>query len=469
MLLLALLLLATAPVVFAQDDCPSIVQAALQAVDNACSATTRNQVCYGNIALSATPRSDAGSLVFEKAGDRANVADIQTLQLSSMSLTDDSWGVALMELQANLADTLPGQNVTFLLFGDVQIDNAVTDASEVTLTTTGNVNVRLRPTTSGNNVMSSLKSGQSIIATGRLEDNSWVRIQVEDDTRGVGWVSADFVQGELNKLAAVEPDAPTWGPMQAFYFKTGIGDRPCAEAPDSGILIQTPKGAGKVTLNANDVKIQLGSTVYLQAQPSDFMTVTVVEGQATLEAGGVSQVVPAGTYSQVQLNAAGKAAGSPSYPQPYDEAALEVLPLGVDVFDNMEIAPALTSTEIQSALEEVANNGFPRSGTWIDSSVVTVNDNCGESEPLGATPKGPITLTFSEDGQTLVYNNGWSSPYTLTRTGDNVYQGTFGGLSFTFTFISSTTYNILNEGIFGDPNAGGCHHVLVGSGVFSRP
>ena len=30
-----------------------------------------------------------------------------------------------MKLQANLPDSLPGQNVTFLMFGDVQIQNAV--------------------------------------------------------------------------------------------------------------------------------------------------------------------------------------------------------------------------------------------------------------------------------------------------------------------------------------------------------
>ena len=30
--------------------------------------------------------------------------------------------------------------------------------------------------------------------------------------------------------------------MQAFYFRSGIGDAPCAEAPNSGILIQTPEG-----------------------------------------------------------------------------------------------------------------------------------------------------------------------------------------------------------------------------------
>jgi hypothetical protein len=34
----------------------------------------------------------------------------------------DEWGMVLMRVQANLPDTLPGQNVLFLLFGDVELD-----------------------------------------------------------------------------------------------------------------------------------------------------------------------------------------------------------------------------------------------------------------------------------------------------------------------------------------------------------
>jgi pimeloyl-ACP methyl ester carboxylesterase len=52
--------------------------------------------------------------------------------------------------------------------------------------------------------------------------------------------------------------------MQAFTFRAGLGDAPCAQAPESGILIQTPEGAGQVTLNFNGVEIVLGSTVVLQ-------------------------------------------------------------------------------------------------------------------------------------------------------------------------------------------------------------
>ena len=112
--------------VSAQDTaCPVIVSDALAAVDSACEATGRNQACYGNVTLAAEAQAGVDDLVFETPGDIVNVANIRSLALSPMDETVPEWGVSLMQLQANLPDTLPGQNVTVLLFGDVAIENAV--------------------------------------------------------------------------------------------------------------------------------------------------------------------------------------------------------------------------------------------------------------------------------------------------------------------------------------------------------
>jgi hypothetical protein len=45
------------------------------------------------------------------------------------------WGIAVLKAQANLPATLPGQNVTFLLFGDVTLDNPTSDMLAVTIST----------------------------------------------------------------------------------------------------------------------------------------------------------------------------------------------------------------------------------------------------------------------------------------------------------------------------------------------
>lgn len=442
--------------------------------------TSRNQICYGNIVLTAVPRDGAPSLKFEKTGDRASVTDIESLRLSSMSLADDSWGVALMKVQANLPDTLPGQNVTFLLFGDVEIDNSALDAPEVKLTTTHDVNVRARPSSSANNILTSIKSGTIVAANGRLAGNSWVRIKLDGDKHG-GWVSADYLKGDLNALAVVKPTDTTWGPMQSFYFKTGKADRPCAEAPDSGILIQTPKGSGQIILNANDVEIRLGSTVYLQAQPGNVMTVSVVEGHATLTADGQTQLVPAGTQSTVHLDAAGKADGKPSVPKPYDAAALQTLPLNVSVLNRVQIAKALTPAEIKTALspgdtatngsDSAQNNGLPPSGAWSQVNTLTVKVCPNTTNLTDGTSQQEwrSTIVFSPNRDTLTIVGGWEvETRTLSRVSDNVYKAQFSNEygdphSIALTFTSATTYHISAHATF---YAGTCGFDYDGTGTF---
>ncbi len=123
-------LLCFVPAALAQSDCPAIVQTALDAADELCADTGRNQACYGHVALSAVAQPSAADFTFEQVGDVVDVSTIQSLRLNPMDVAADTWGVVLMRLQANLPESLPGQNVTFLMFGDVEITNAVTEDSE---------------------------------------------------------------------------------------------------------------------------------------------------------------------------------------------------------------------------------------------------------------------------------------------------------------------------------------------------
>jgi hypothetical protein len=360
----------------AQTDCPTIVLDALNATDTACEGTSRNQACYGNISLAAEPQEGTADFTFEQPGDIVDVAGIRTLTLQPLDATDELWGVALMRLQANLPETLPGQNVTFLLFGDVEITNAVeSNVEPITLevVSTGNINVRSGHSTNDGRI-SELANGETVVADGRNPDSTWLRIQLSDGTPG--WVSADLVTvaDDVSLLEVVDPLAlpqPPLTPMQAFYFKSGIGDAPCEEAPDSGILIQTPEGAGQISLTVNEVDIQLGSTAYLQAQPSGEMAVNVVEHQATVSADGVTRFVPAGTRVRVPLDANLAASGPPSEPEPYNNSDLGALPV-LHMPRRVPVAPALTQAEIDALALTL-----PVSGDWLyQSGGVTLGGDC---------------------------------------------------------------------------------------------
>jgi uncharacterized protein YgiM (DUF1202 family) len=463
----------------AQSDCEALVKAALETADSACDDTARNQACYGNVILTATPREDAADFHFQKAGDIADIANLQSLTLSSMSLTDETWGVALLKLQANLPDTLPGQNVTFLLFGDVSLTDANADIVEVPATAASGVNVRLRPTTNAS-VIASLRNGQEVTATGQLADGSWIRVRLDDGNSG--WVSAAFLDGEKERLLVVEPDMPAFGPMQAFYFTSGYNDRPCNQAPDSGILIQTPEGAGTIRLRVNEVDIQLGSTVYLQASTGDALYVSVLEGHATLTAQGATQIVPAGTVSIVPLNEAGQASGTPEYPQPYAFRRLQNLPVYSALLEQVTVERATASSDIPDAIaaftasnepaggttSDTASSGASSGGTvqndgssqWVQNEVVTFN-TCPGPLNVGSTNTWYPHIVFSPDRQSFTYDGGPNNTVvTLGLIADNTYSGVFGDERLTFTFTSPTTYRFSWEGIHGDPNNGGCRFVM---------
>ncbi|MCB9457611.1 MAG: hypothetical protein H6671_16620 [Anaerolineaceae bacterium] len=218
--------------------CPAIVSDALAVVDSLCGETGRNQACYGNFTLMVEAQEGVDNLTFDTPGDMVNVADIQSLRLTGMDEALPEWGVALMKLQANLPDTLPGQNVTMLLIGDIDLRNATAEG---------------------------------------------------------------------------------YSPLQAFYFSSGMGDSQCAEAPESGILIQTPKGQGQIAFRVNNVDIALGSTAFLQAAAGDALYVNLLEGQATVTAFDEAQTVLAGEMLSVPLDANLDASGPPTAPSPYAE------------------------------------------------------------------------------------------------------------------------------------------------------
>ena len=110
----------------AQSSCPILVEEAIHTAANECNLLGRNQVCYGNLSIDVTARTEAPDFAFEQAGNITEVSYLHALKLHRFDTVRGIWGMAMMQLQANIPDTLPGQNVTFLLFGDTEIEDLTT-------------------------------------------------------------------------------------------------------------------------------------------------------------------------------------------------------------------------------------------------------------------------------------------------------------------------------------------------------
>jgi hypothetical protein len=100
--------------------CPVLVQDALERVEQVCSGTGRNQICYGHSVLLAELRPDITDALLSFPGDTTEIYNINRVHLFPMNVDLGQWGVALLRVQANLPNNLPGQNVLFMLFGDVE-------------------------------------------------------------------------------------------------------------------------------------------------------------------------------------------------------------------------------------------------------------------------------------------------------------------------------------------------------------
>ncbi len=127
---------AAAPVELAQapSSCDALIARAMDTAGSACGDVNRNQACYGNNLVHSELRSGSNAL-FNTTGDISPIDALQKIITTPLNETAQTWGIAVLKAQANIPGTLPGQNVTFILFGDAAVDNPTPDMRAVTIST----------------------------------------------------------------------------------------------------------------------------------------------------------------------------------------------------------------------------------------------------------------------------------------------------------------------------------------------
>jgi len=117
------------PLTFAQEStCSAIVETAISVAQDSCTELERNVVCYGHNQLEAQGTDEVPLADFAEPGDTESVLELYSLSTSALDENTEQWGVALLSLQADLPDTLPGQNVTFVVFGNSSIEATESEA-----------------------------------------------------------------------------------------------------------------------------------------------------------------------------------------------------------------------------------------------------------------------------------------------------------------------------------------------------
>ncbi|CAG0969718.1 hypothetical protein ANRL4_01175 [Anaerolineae bacterium] len=122
------------PVRAQTDTCPELVRKAIDLTQVRCARTGRNRLCYGNSRVRLETKPDVSDLFFAKPGDTADIRDVRTIHLGAFDPATEEWGISILRLQASLPDTAPDENVTLILFGDVELRDSAAEASSAAAT-----------------------------------------------------------------------------------------------------------------------------------------------------------------------------------------------------------------------------------------------------------------------------------------------------------------------------------------------
>jgi LysM repeat protein len=276
------------------SSCPALLELALSQIGNNCANLPRNSACYGFNSVNATFAQAVSQGFFARPADLSELASLKTIETTPLDLGLGQWGIAVMNVQANVPNTLPGQAVTFVLMGDTQVENAVTtDSPPVTVITQAVTELHEQPDPQSP-LMGSVAGGTVLEAVGLSPNGVFVRVR---SNAGEGWVTLNTLNptSQLASLPVLDKNPPA--PMQSFYFRTGVGAPDCTQTP-SVLAIRSPENI-TVDLTANGANIRLSSLVTLQILPDgETMQITTLEGNAILEPGTDNEVqVPAGFSS----------------------------------------------------------------------------------------------------------------------------------------------------------------------------
>lgn len=303
--------------------CPVNLPQMLTRAVRACKDLERNTACYGNgdLSFGVMPLYDDPRTVFANSGDQLPIAAFAFLQTGAQPLTTETWGLATLNVQANLLAEQPARSSILWLFGDVTVNNLVPELPELTATATGTLNLRALPQADAE-IIQQVKLREKVIANGRTQDNRWLRVLVPR-TGILAWASLEVVElnRDIHTLEVVSVDTPFYRPFQVLELQTGTADSPCDGVSDSGLLIQTPNDIDAVEFTINGAKLKITGTVFIQAAPDLPLTINVLNGRTAAETGDSVQIAPAGARLLINAEA------SPA--EPYIRADLDHLPLDI--------------------------------------------------------------------------------------------------------------------------------------------
>lgn len=300
-------LLSAPGISFAQTDnvCRAIVTQGLAQSSVNCATNEPGTACYATEVIESELSTNVNSESFDEPGESVSLSDVISVQPSPVDLTDQSWGIALLNVQANLF-TGADDDVVILAFGGTEIENGTPSGSgfvpleapmNVTTTEASDVYEVTLGQPVDAKIIGQAQSGASFLADAVSEDAEWIRIRFNNVA---GWITANVITEDISEL-------PIYGPnhmseMQSFYFHTGDGDNACLEAPSS-ILVQGPRDT-VVDVILNGVTVRIEGSIVIRTLPPGSpvgpqMQIIVLSGLATINPDTEDEIITPPGFSMI--------------------------------------------------------------------------------------------------------------------------------------------------------------------------
>ena len=418
--------------------CGPMIQSAFSTLDEACSGAGANSACFGSSANATL--NGGNSATFSKSGDVVDLSQLESVHTLPLDTQTNQWGLASMNVHANVPLALSDKGLKYILVGDVEVENAVTPedaftpAPAVTVTPLVAANLRTGPSTDAQ-VIVSAKAGTELSADALSQDGGWVRVLNDNET---AWISRQVVaakDGKIDDLPKIGSNTRTF--MQSFYLKTGQDLPDCSDAPPSMLVIQSPNGLN-ANITANGANIRFTSSIAMFVSADNNLHIIVLDGGANM--GGIS--IPAGFTLSVPLAPDGHGVASPPTglrPITDGERGLLTLAAG-DISKNLLYTPLTVPTAEEVSATLVQINSAAAGAGQTTTGPASGKADCSRFKPT--SPLGSLV-----NGSTPFY---WDGAPGATTYRINVYSADGSLRSSNEINSNTTTLTVDTAGGIGD-------------------
>lgn len=433
--ILPLVLLISSTIYAQPSACETLIHQAFDTLSQTCGDAGGSSACFGNSA-SAAVADGAGS--FAQPGDRLDLSVVQSIRTLPLDTNVNQWGLAMLNVQANVPLALSTTGLRYVMVGDTEIANAVAPENAfqpvqpITVTPLVAANLRSGPSTDAQ-VLVSAPVGTELLADALNADGAWLRVLNQGET---SWVSRQIVaakEGDIGSLPNVNSDTRTL--MQSFYLRTNPATPECTNLLPSMLIIQAPPGLN-ATITVNGVNIRFSGVIALRVTADNNLQLFALSGGASTD--GVS--VPAGFTLYIPLVEGGReAAALATGLRPVNDEERTFLKIASGEFEsNLLYAPITIPTADQIAAMLVQLNSAVAGQTT--SGPASSEADCSRFKPT--SPLGSLAF-----GVTPFY---WDGASGATSYRLNVY-GEGGDLRGSFDINgNNTTLSIDTAGGIGD-------------------